>query len=210
MPTEQKYLYEIPEIRTGLEALLNDDPVFSKAGINTEDLTWPYFGPGLSSFIRIVCGQQVSTSAAQSIWEKVQKQLAPLTPETLLNAPDETYRIAGLSGQKTSYIKGLSQETLAGNFDIEALSALPDDKVTKAITSLKGFGPWSAEIYLMFCLARPDIWPAGDLGIQEGLRQYLGRDERPTIDETRKLGERFAPRRTAASILLWKLKALKE
>lgn len=209
MPSEQKYLYEIPEIRTGLEALLSDDPVFSKAGINTEDLTWPYFGPGLSSFIRIVCGQQVSTSAAQSIWEKVQKQLAPLTPDNLLNTPDETYRIAGLSGQKTNYIKGLSHSVQNGFFDIESLSALPDHDAAKAITALKGFGPWSAEIYLMFCLAHPDIWPAGDLGIQEGLRKYLGRDERPTIEETRALGEQFAPNRTAASILLWKLKAMK-
>lgn len=209
MTATPQYLYEIPAISTGLETLLNDDPVFSQTGIKTEELTWPYFGPGFPAFVRIVCGQQVSTGAAQSIWEKVQKHLAPLTPETLLAAPDETYRIAGLSGQKTRYIKGLSEEILAGNFDIDALSALPDDKITEAITALKGFGPWSAQIYLMFGLARPDVWPAGDLGIQEGLRRYLGRDERPDINETIMQGKKFTPRRTAASILLWKLKALK-
>jgi DNA-3-methyladenine glycosylase II len=83
---------------------------------------------------------------------------------------------------------------------------MSDEEVYAAITSLKGFGPWSAEMYMMFSMARPDIWPIGDLGIQEGLRVYLNKMKRPTPEQTLREGKRFAPYRTAASLLLWHLK----
>lgn len=203
-----KYLYEIPHIRTGLDHLLLNDRVFKKLDIAPEHLTWRYTAPGYDSLVRIVIGQQVSTKAAQSIWEKFKKELKTVTPARVMKMHDDDLRALGLSGQKVKYIRGLSEAIHEKSFDPHALDDLSDEGVYEAVTALKGFGRWSAEMYLMFSLARPDIWPAGDLGIQDGLRVYHRRAVRPTAEEALKLGRRFAPHRTAAAILLWHLKTI--
>lgn len=203
-----KYLYEIPHIRTGLDHLLLNDRVFKKLDIAPEHLTWRYTAPGYDSLVRIVIGQQVSTKAAQSIWEKFKKELKTVTPARVMKMHDDDLRALGLSGQKVKYIRGLSEAIHEKSFDPHALDDLSDEGVYEAVTALKGFGRWSAEMYLMFSLARPDIWPAGDLGIQDGLRVYHRRTVRPKAEEALKLGRRFAPHRTAAAILLWHLKTI--
>lgn len=203
-----KYLYEIPHIRTGLDHLLLNDRVFKKLDIAPEHLTWRYTAPGYDSLVRIVIGQQVSTKAAQSIWEKFKKELKTVTPARVMKMHDDDLRALGLSGQKVKYIRGLSEAIHEKLFDPHALDDLSDEEVYEAVTALKGFGRWSAEMYLMFSLARPDIWPAGDLGIQDGLRVYHRRAVRPKAEEALKLGRRFAPHRTAAAILLWHLKTI--
>jgi DNA-3-methyladenine glycosylase II len=202
------YLYEIPHIREGLDHLLLNDRVFKKLDIAPEHLTWRYTAPGYDSLVRIVIGQQVSTKAAQSIWEKFSKEVRNVTPARVMKMNDDDLRALGLSGQKVKYIRGLSEAIHGKSFDPHALEKLSDDEVYEAVTALKGFGRWSAEMYLMFSLARPDVWPAGDLGIQDGLKIYHRRAERPTADEALKMGKKFAPHRTAAAILLWHLKTI--
>lgn len=202
------YLHEIPHIRAGLDHLLLNDRVFKKLDITPEDLDWRYTVPGYDSLVRIVIGQQVSTKAAQSIWEKFKRELKTVTPARVMKMADEDLRALGLSGQKVKYIRGLSTAVQTKMFDPQALESLPDAEVYEAVTALNGFGRWSAEMYLMFSLARPDIWPAGDLGIQEGLRLYHRRAERPTAEQAAMMGKKFAPHRTAASILLWYLKGI--
>lgn len=203
-----EYLHNVPAIRAGLDFLLTNDPVFSRLDTKPEALFWPYMGPGFSSFSRIVLGQQLSTKAASSLWEKFSGALSDISPGTVLAASDEDLRAIGLSRQKISYIKGLAEAIESNAFDVEELEVLSDESVYARVTALKGFGRWSAEMYLMFALARPDIWPAGDLGIQEGLRLYLEASERPGETQTLAEGERFAPHRTAASILLWRIKSI--
>lgn len=190
-----------------MDRLLTDDPVFSTLPVQSHDLKRPYYGPGFAGLVRIVAGQQVSTGAARAMWEKLQQNVDPMTPANALALDDDVFRQSGMSRQKTVYIKSLARVMEEGAFDPGTLESLNDEDVTAAITALKGFGPWSAEIYLMFCMARPDIWPAGDLGIQYGLQKYLSLPEKPDEDTTRREGERFAPYRTAASILLWYMKA---
>lgn len=205
-----KHLHHIPAIREGLEHLLANDPVFSKTGIETGGFSWPYMGPGFSGLVRIVIGQQLSTQAAETLWQRFEDALYTVSPNSVLTLKDEEMRLLGLSHQKASYIRGLAQAVRRKEFDPRALEALPDGKVHAAITELKGFGNWSAHMYLMFCLARPDVWPAGDLGIQEGMRLYLRKKDRPTAEQTEKAGKRFVPHRTAASLLLWRMKAAEQ
>jgi DNA-3-methyladenine glycosylase II len=202
-----EYLHQHPAIYEGLDYLLTKDPVFKKLKKKPEDFQRSYSGPGFPELVKIVIGQQVSTSAAQSVWLRFQDHFKIVEPKKILKMEEDALRGLGLSGQKAKYIRGLSEAVHGKEFDPHALEEMEDADVYAAITALKGFGPWSAEMYMMFSLARPDVWPVGDLGVREGLRLYLKRTDRLTQEETLAEGRRFAPYRTAASILLWHLKA---
>jgi len=203
-----KYLHQIPLIHEGLSYLLTNDSVFSAWGLTPGDFEREYIGAGFSGLVRIVIGQQVSVQAASSLWRRFQEGVTEVSPRFVLTQTPEDLRALGLSRQKARYILDLAEVIETKCFDPLALESLSDEEVSAAVMALKGFGAWSAEIFLMFCLARPDVWPAGDLGIQEGLRRYLGQAQRPDFDMTLREGERFAPYRTAASLLLWHLKAM--
>lgn len=207
MTDSPAYLCHVPRIHDGLAHLLETDPVFSRLSVKPGDFTRPWYGPGFPGLVRIVIGQQVSMAAADSLWKRFVEGIPCVTPNAVLILSPDDLRGLGLSHQKARYIRELAQAVNAGRFDPGALDRLPDDKVYDAVMALNGFGAWSAEMFLMFCLARPDIWPAGDLGIQEGLRQYLGLADRPDFETTTKEGARFKPYRTAAALLLWHLKA---
>lgn len=202
------YLHEIPAIREGLEHLLSHDPIFKSMGIQATDIKRGADGYDYDTLVRIVIGQQVSTSAAKSMWEKLSNALPSITPATILAQNDDDLRSMGLSRQKVTYVKEMATHFENGTINIEKLAAANDEDVAKSITSVKGFGPWSAEIYLMFGLGRPDIWPAKDLGIQDGLKRYHKMDSRPDETQTKKMGEDFRPYRTSAALLLWHLKAM--
>jgi DNA-3-methyladenine glycosylase II len=201
-----KYIHDLPSVRAGLDHLLGKDAYFKKAKIDLKTFVWPYIGPGFPGLVRIIIGQQVSTAAAATMWQRFQAGVPSVAPEKILKLTADDMKSFGLSRQKSAYITGLAQAVADKTFDIDALSARDDDGVTEAITAIKGMGPWTAQMYLMFGLGRLDIWPAGDLGIQEGLRLYLGAQARPGVMATLLEGKRFAPHRTAASLLLWHIK----
>lgn len=207
--SQEKFLHDVPHIRRSLDYLLEKDPVFSKVDTDFSDFPWPHFSGGFTGLVRIVIGQQISTSAATALWNKMFTRINPLTPENLLKQNDATLRDIGLSRQKQSYVRGLAGAILDGEFDPSGFEDLADEDIRARITSLKGFGDWSANIYLLFCLARPDVWPAGDLGIQLGLQDYLELDEKPDAKRTAEEGERFKGHRSAASLLMWHLKSQK-
>lgn len=202
-----EYLHQHPAIYAGLDHLLTKDPVFKKLKKRPEDFLRSYSGPGFPELVRIVLGQQVSTAAARSVWLRMEEHFKIVEPKKILKLDDDALRAFGLSGQKVKYIRGLSEAVQEKTFDPHALEHMEDEGVYAAITALKGFGPWSAEMYMMFSLARPDVWPIGDLGVREGLRLYLKRSDRLTQEETLSEGKRFAPYRTAASLILWHMKA---
>lgn len=202
---EYQYLHQVPVIRKGLKALLKDDRVFSTHDFDIDSFGWTYVGPGFEGLARIVVGQQVSTAAARSIWNKVSDGIAT-TPRGFIKASENDLRALGLSGAKVRTLKGLAEAVQLGRFDPAGMQKLSNDDVAAAITAMKGFGPWSAQMFLMFGLARPDIWAPGDLGIQYGLQYYLKAKERPDIDKTSRSEKRFMPHQTAASLLLWHLK----
>jgi DNA-3-methyladenine glycosylase II len=160
--------------------------------------------PDYRQFLRIIAGQQLSVKAAATIFERLEKALGPdRSPERLLALSDERLRDTGLSRQKIDYARGLSQAVLDGRFDIDELAGLSDEQVIERVTALKGFGRWSAEMFLLFSLGRPDVWPADDLGIQAGLQRIKNMRSRPDRNKADAIGRRWRPHRGAAAIFVW-------
>lgn len=154
---------------------------------------------------RIVVGQQVSVAAATSINKKLLDALeGQLTAIAVLDASEELLRSAGLSRQKVSYIQSLATAEATGALVLRSLPQLSDDDAVAVITNIKGFGEWSAHMYLMFSLGRPDIWPVGDLAVREGFRRIQGLEERPSAGKLKPLGDDFRPFRSALAMLCWR------
>ncbi len=160
----------------------------------------------LSTLLRIIVAQQLSTKAAATIWGRLADAMGEEPdPRDLLEAGEDGLRALGLSRQKAGYSLGLARAATDGGLDMAAWPGLDDEDVVERITALKGFGRWSAEIYLMFALGRRDVWPADDLALQVGLQQLMALDERP---KSRKLSapliEHWRPYRSAGSLFLWR------
>ncbi|MFM7378544.1 MAG: DNA-3-methyladenine glycosylase family protein [Erythrobacter sp.] len=158
---------------------------------------------GFVSMLRTIVGQQVSVAAAASMWRKLEAELGEgFTPGCLLNRDFDTLRACGLSRQKQGYARSLCEMVAAGELDFDGLPA-DDEEAIALLTRIKGIGRWSAEIYLLFAEGRPDIWPAGDLAVQEGVKRLLGLDERPAEKATRALAAPWSPQRGAMAIFTW-------
>lgn len=158
---------------------------------------------GTTTLLRTIVGQQVSVAAAASMWRKLEAELGPdFTPACLLQRDFDTLRACGLSRQKQSYARSLCELVEAGEVDFDNLPE-DDDEAIALLTRIKGIGRWSAEIYLLFAEGRPDIWPAGDLAVQEGVKRLLALPERPAEKATRMLAENWSPQRGSMAIFTW-------
>jgi DNA-3-methyladenine glycosylase II len=154
---------------------------------------------------RIVVGQQVSVAAATSINKKLVDALeGQLTATSVLDASEELLRSAGLSRQKVNYIQSLATAEATGELALKSLPELSDDDAVAVITNIKGFGEWSAHMYLMFSLGRPDIWPVGDLAVREGFKRIQGLEARPSAGKLKPMGDDFRPYRSALAMLCWR------
>jgi DNA-3-methyladenine glycosylase II len=157
------------------------------------------------SLARIVIGQQLSTKAAATIAQRVDETVGgALQPETLLVTAPEQLRTAGLSRQKIGYLQSLAEAVLSGALPIETLPELTDDEVEAAITAVRGFGRWSAHMYMMFSLGRPDVWPSGDLAVRVGFGRIMGWSQRPDEKQVTQEGDVFSPYRSALALLCWR------
>ncbi|HZT86674.1 MAG TPA: DNA-3-methyladenine glycosylase 2 family protein [Stellaceae bacterium] len=158
---------------------------------------------GFPTLLHIILEQQVSVDAAAAMHRRLGTLCRPLAPEPFLALDDDTLRACGFSRQKMRYARLLAQEVQSGELDFERLDAADDESAFAALVRLMGIGRWSAEIYLIFALGRPDVWPAGDLGLQLGAAECLGLAERPSEAELRALGDSWRPWRTVAACLFW-------
>jgi DNA-3-methyladenine glycosylase II len=162
---------------------------------------------GFETLLRLIVEQQVSVKAAASIWKRVCDAMDnDVTPDNLLALEVDDLRACGLSGQKTKYGIDLARHVQDGRLDLVRLKKLDDEEVTTHLTQVKGIGRWTAENYMIFSLARPDIWPAGDIALMEGVRKIKNMRERPDEKKIRKLAEKWRPHRTAAALLIWRFK----
>jgi len=160
--------------------------------------------PGFATLIRIIVDQQVSVAAGAAIWAKLRRAAGgAVSAQRLLNLGEPGLRAAGLSGQKARYTLGLAEAVAARQLNLSALSRASDAEIRETLVSFKGIGMWSADIYLMFGLGRPDIWPVGDLGLQVGAQWLHGLAAKPTKKEMERLAEPWHPYRSSASIFLW-------
>ena len=158
---------------------------------------------GFATMLRTIIGQQVSVASAASVWNKLEAELgADFTPACLLSRDFDALRACGLSRQKQGYARSLCELTQSGELDLHNLPA-GDEEAIALLTRIKGIGRWSAEIYLLFAEGRPDIWPAGDLAVQEGVKRLLDLEERPGENVTRKLAEPWSPQRGSMAIFTW-------
>jgi DNA-3-methyladenine glycosylase II len=155
---------------------------------------------------RAIVGQQLSTRAAASIWTKLLEQFGgvPPTPEQLLKRRADQLRKAGLSRSKVEFLKDLARRVKDGRLDLERLRDLPDEDVVAALIEVKGIGVWTAEMFLIFHLGRPDVAAAGDLGIRRAVQLAYGLDELPDPTEFERISEPWRPHRTLACLYLWR------
>jgi DNA-3-methyladenine glycosylase II len=158
---------------------------------------------GFETFLSTIVGQQISTEAARAIMARLHALLPDMRAQKLLELPDGALREAGLSGRKVEYAQGLAEAIADGALDVDALTEQSDAEAIRSITALRGFGEWSAEIYLMFSLNRSDIFPANDLALQVALQKLKGLESRPSEKQAREIIEHWSPWRSAGSLFLW-------
>lgn len=155
-----------------------------------------------SALVHHIVGQQISTKAQATIWERIKNSFGSVTPERVLNASADEIRSFGISLRKVEYIKEFAEKVHTGEFDIEAAEKMEDDELIKYLTTLKGVGVWTAEMILLFCLQRPNVFSFDDLAIQRGLRMvyHHRKIDRKLFEKYRR---RFTPYCSVASLYLW-------
>jgi len=191
-----------------LRALLRRDPrlrpIAKIAGAFDIRLT-PGGFPGLT---RVICGQQLSVASARAIWGRFAALPGALDPATYLTLEEATIRAVGFSAAKYRTVRTIAEAIVRGELDFERVETLPADEAVAYLTAQKGIGPWTAEIYLMFCSGHPDIFPAGDLALQKAVGHALGMDHAPGAKELIEIARTWSPYRHAAALLFWKYYAV--
>ncbi len=158
---------------------------------------------GFPALVRIVCSQQVSVASTNAILGRLDAALSPLAPEGFLALDDAALRRIGFSRQKTAYVRGLAADLIAGRLDLDGLARLDDEAAIAELIKIKGIGRWSAEIYLLFSLKRPDVWPVDDLAVVVAVQRLKRLPERPDRAAMMEIGEPWRPWRSVAARLLW-------
>jgi DNA-3-methyladenine glycosylase II len=157
--------------------------------------------------VRTIVGQQLSTKAARAIYERLIAQFggrAPTPEEVLATDPEQLRPAAGLSHAKVNYLRSLAEHVLDGSLELDKLNRLPDEEVIAELVAIKGLGLWSAHMFLMFHLARPDVVASGDLGIRRAVMLAYHLPEMPTAADVEALAEAWRPHRTLACLFLWR------
>ncbi|OGA21409.1 MAG: DNA-3-methyladenine glycosylase [Betaproteobacteria bacterium RIFCSPLOWO2_02_FULL_67_26] len=161
-------------------------------------------GDAFSTLARSIVGQQISVKAAQSVWDRLAGRLGAVTPESLARSRKPALRNCGLSGQKAGYLKDLAGKFLDGTLDPGSWHALEDEALILELTQVRGIGRWTAEMYLMFHLARPDVLPLADLGLQRAMRLHYNRGRSLSIARMQRIGATWTPWRSVATWYLWR------
>ena len=161
--------------------------------------------PGFPTLVLLILEQQVSLASARAAYERLVSRLGELTPRGVLDSTDEELRADGFSRQKNRYSRALAAAIEDGALDLDAVAELDDVDVRTALVALPGIGPWTAEVYLLSALRRPDTWPTGDIALQEGVRRAKRLELRPAPLELEAIGEAWRPHRASAARLLWHL-----
>ena len=159
--------------------------------------------PGFPTLVHIILEQQVSLASARAAFVRLVDATSPLTPQRFLALDDGTLKTIGFSRQKITYCRHLAHALVQGNFNLDALHSLDDALARSTLLQLKGIGPWSADIYLLMALRRPDIWPSGDLALAVAVQRVKRLPLRPSIEELHDIGRAWQPWRAVAARMLW-------
>lgn len=188
-------------------ALMRRDPRFRRLVEAVGKPAIPQRASTFETLARSIVYQQLSGRAASTIFGRLLDKFEDrvLDPRALLRKRITTLRAAGLSRAKAESVRDLARHVVDGRLDPAGLHALDDDEVMESLTRVKGIGPWSARMHLMFALKRPDVWPVGDLGVRKGLQVYLGLDDVPTAREAEPLGDPYRPHRSMVAWYMWRI-----
>ena len=159
--------------------------------------------PGFPTLLHIILEQQVSLASARSTFEKLQRVASPLTPRSFLELDDATLKQAGFSRQKTAYGRILSQSVIDGDLDLVRVAKMDDDRARAELIRIKGIGRWTADIYLLMALNRPDVWPLGDLALASAVKKVKRLRVLPDNDRLETMSEKWRPWRAVAARLFW-------
>lgn len=192
-----------------LNHLKTSDPILHKIALELEIDDFFVFKESEDLFVelcKIIVNQQLSGKAADTIFGRF-KKLFPkeqITSEQVLKLTDKKLRNVGMSWSKASFIKDLAQKVVTGEVELEKFKEMENEKIMREIVMVKGIGPWSAEMFLMFSLGRPDVFSAGDLGLMRAIQKIYNFKKEPTKNELEKISAVWSPYRTYASRILWR------
>jgi len=158
---------------------------------------------GFKTLIYIILEQQVSLASARAAYEKLLKKIGSITPVKFLKLSDAELKLIGFSQQKTSYGRNLAEAIIAKHLNLTKLSSLNDTQAKKQLMSIKGIGPWTADIYLLMALGRTDIWPNGDIALASAVQKLKGVASRPSSEELNRMSLKWKPWRAVAARILW-------
>lgn len=197
-------LDSVDAVSAHLDALVGIDPRLDRvrevAGAVQPRINQPGF-PGIA---KVICGQQLSVASAAAIWKRFEALPGALDPVTYLSLTEEQVRGIGFSSGKFRAVRVIAEAMVAGELDFDHLETLTTEEAVAYLVAHRGIGPWTAEVYLMFCAGHPDVFPAGDLALLKAVQHGLGLDARPTIKEMIAIAKAWAPHRSAAALLFWR------
>ena len=192
------------EIAAAREALIDLDPALARAHAQTPVFDWRVRKGGFEGLFHMIVDQQVSVASAAAIWARVSTGLdGVVTPERVLATEIDVLRGFGLSIQKATYGHEIARAQVEGRIDFDHLERLSDEEAIARLVAIKGVGKWTAETFLMFCEGRQDVFPGGDIALQEAIRWADGVPLRPTEKQTWARAEIWSPHRSVAAHLLW-------
>ena len=161
-------------------------------------------GEPFMTLARAIVGQQISVKAAQSVWDRFAACVGEVSPQNVLKKERPVLRACGLSDRKTEYIADLAQHFADGRIHVHRWPEMPDEQIIAELVEVRGIGRWTAEMFLIFNLLRPDVFPLDDLGLQKGLRLSYFRGRKASLKRMQKLGEGWRPWRSVATWYLWR------
>jgi len=193
----------VADLKAALVQLQDIDPRFVKVVEAVGEPPLRRVKDGFESLVDIIVAQQVSRASADAITARMRQNLKPYTWQGFQHFNDADFVAQGLSRAKIKTFRALTSALCNQELDFDALKNMSDDAVVARLTHIKGIGPWTAEIYLLTCLGRADIWPAGDLALQIGVQMICELDNRPSAAEVRKIAVAWQPWRAVAARLTW-------
>lgn len=185
-------------------ALARKDPVMARIMRSRPKVFLMRRGEPFLTLARAIVGQQISVKAAQSVWDRVVACVGEVTPEKVLSKPRPQLRACGLSDRKTEYIADLAQHFADGSIHVHRWPEMDDEAIIAELVEVRGIGRWTAEMFLIFNLLRPDVLPLDDLGLQKAIRFSYFRKRKVSPKTMRKLGESWRPWRSVATWYLWR------
>ncbi|MBU0541606.1 MAG: DNA-3-methyladenine glycosylase 2 family protein [Gammaproteobacteria bacterium] len=187
------------------EALASQSPVWAELVARHSDRALRSRGAPYETMLRSLVGQQISVKAADAVWARVVEALnGQINSSVLLALSDDTLKATGLSRQKIEYARALSEFEQLGRLELTLLDGMDDEACTRHLCEIKGVGRWTAQMFLMFCLRRPDVWPVDDIGVQRGISRQFFEGEPIGPKEALQFGEKLKPWRTVAAWYLWR------